>query len=145
MIRISRGDEPTDLADARMTGLPPLRSKIAAGGKPERVDIVGYGVARGQLWKDQHGKCAYCEGPVISRNTTPLTTSDLRSVWIGATAHENVAIGGWRGRGRISFSRVIRATPHTSETSFRSKPGAKRSCRRLNLPAMRHQSLLTHQ
>lgn len=75
MIRIWRGKEPADLAKARRRYL--ARACLAwAGGASARVDRdddqrqeqrngidsrEGYHVARGDLHRAQHQKCAYCE------------------------------------------------------------------------------------
>ncbi|MEP7125268.1 MAG: hypothetical protein ABJE95_30335 [Byssovorax sp.] len=62
MIRIHRGEEPPDLADARSKHLPRLRA-IAAIAPPTSDQIYGYGLpeVRKALWLAQHDKCCYCE------------------------------------------------------------------------------------
>lgn len=59
MIRLTRDNqEPAALALERVKRLPAARAAIAAQAK---VAFTGYQEAKPQLFKDQHGKCAYCE------------------------------------------------------------------------------------
>ena len=58
MIRIVRGEEPDDLADAREEHL----SRVALrGADPTDADFVDYGVSSHDLLERQFYKCAYCE------------------------------------------------------------------------------------
>jgi 5-methylcytosine-specific restriction endonuclease McrA len=59
VIRLTRDNqEPAALALERVKRLPAARAAIAAQAK---VAFTGYQEAKPQLFKDQHGKCAYCE------------------------------------------------------------------------------------
>ncbi|MFP2929231.1 HNH endonuclease [Pyxidicoccus sp. 3LG] len=61
MIRVSRGNEPAELAAARARELPRVRT-IAAVRKPSSEDIGGeYRVVQEVLWKAQFSKCCFCE------------------------------------------------------------------------------------
>jgi hypothetical protein len=61
MIRVTRGDEPPELAVERAKRLPMAQQKVAAGEKLARTDLIGYDKARLRLYASQHRKCAYCE------------------------------------------------------------------------------------
>jgi hypothetical protein len=60
VIEIHRGPEPAALAAVRAAELPRVR-RIAGRRPPLSEEITGYGVARDDLWRAQHYKCAYCE------------------------------------------------------------------------------------
>jgi hypothetical protein len=60
MIRLVRGNEPDALRDKRPGKVAEVRARRAAG---DTVKLTGYGDdgVKNQLFKAQHGKCAYCE------------------------------------------------------------------------------------
>ncbi|MBP8805246.1 MAG: hypothetical protein KBG48_09460 [Kofleriaceae bacterium] len=58
MIRIKRGSEPQGLAQVRARQLP---KAVAATKARADLDFDGYRVAHAELYRRQHGKCAYCE------------------------------------------------------------------------------------
>jgi|GEM_PF-5422902 len=137
MIRIWRGKEPADLAKARRRYL--ARACLAwAGGASARVDRdddqrqeqrngidsrEGYHVARGDLHRAQHQKCAYCERQegLVNQPVEHFRpkcgavrdVDDARNI-----DHDHYF--GWRGLGKIFFLRARRATAEARKaTSFR--------------------------
>jgi hypothetical protein len=60
MIRLVRGNEPDALRDKRPGKVAEVRAARATG---DTVKLTGYGDdgVKNQLFKAQHGKCAYCE------------------------------------------------------------------------------------
>jgi uncharacterized protein (TIGR02646 family) len=61
MIKITRGDEPQDLAAARARELPRARKYFVVDQNSEGFDFTAYKIAKVNLNDVTNGKCAYCE------------------------------------------------------------------------------------
>jgi hypothetical protein len=62
MIRITRDPTPpAELLAVRAKNLPIAQKHVAAGTLDVKKHLIGYEVAKGELHRQQHRKCCYCE------------------------------------------------------------------------------------